>query len=223
MMKKAIILLMAFLVVSNGKAQSKFKPELAVGASFGTNFSSVSFSPKVKQDMLMGFNAGATLRWNTEANLGLQAELNFSQQGWQEKYESQPQYEYKRTINYLELPFLTHIYFGSKRIKFFINLGPQIGYALGETTSSNLDDNTQGEENSDTFQHDKPIDKKFEWGLCGGPGLELRTGIGYFLLEGRYFYSLGDIYNSRKEDHFSRSASQTISVRLSYLLPLHKK
>lgn len=222
-MKKAIILIAALSAAVCSKAQGKFQPELAVGASCGTNFSSVSFSPKVKQKMLMGFHAGATLRWNTETNLGLQAELNFSQQGWQEEFETQPQYEYKRTINYLELPFLTHIYFGSKRVKVFVNLGPQIGYAFSESTSSNLDDNFKDEEKSDTFQHDKPIDKKFEWGLCGGPGLELRTGIGYFLLEGRYFYSLGDVYNSRKEDHFSRSASQTISVRLTYLLPLGKR
>lgn len=223
MIKKTAILIIALLAAMSGKAQKKnFRQELSIGASFGTNFSSVSFSPKVKQGMLMGFNGGATIRWNTEANLGLQAELNFSQQGWQEKYESHPEQEYKRTINYLEIPFLTHIYFGSKKVKVFVNLGPQIGYALGEKTSSNLGDDFKPEENSDTFQHDKSIDKKFEWGLCGGPGIEFRTGIGYFLLEGRYFYALGDIYNSRKEDHFSKSASQTIAVKLTYLLPILK-
>lgn len=223
MTKKIAILTIALLAaMSSGKAQKNFRQELAVGASFGTNFSSVSFSPKVKQGMLMGFNGGATVRWNTEANLGLQAELNFTQQGWQEKYESHPEQEYKRTINYLELPFLTHIYFGGKRVKAFINLGPKIGYALSENTTTNLGDDFEKEENSDTYQHGKPIDKKFEWGLCGGPGIELRTGFGYFLLEGRYYYALGDMYNSRKEDHFSKSASQTISVKLTYLIPVFK-
>lgn len=223
MRKKILFLTIATLLVAfSSKAQKNFRHELAAGASFGTNFSSVSFSPKVKQGMLMGFNGGATIRWNTEANLGLQAELNFTQQGWQEKYESHPEQEYKRTINYLELPFLTHIYFGGKKVKVFVNLGPKIGYAIGEHTTTNLGEDFYKEENSDTYQHDRPIDKKFEWGLCGGPGIELRTGIGYFLLEGRYYYALGDIYKSRKEDHFSKSAGQTISVKLTYLIPIFK-
>lgn len=212
----AVLILISFAVQAQ---RSSFRQELGVGASFGTNFSSVTFSPKVKQGMQMGFSGGATVRWNTEANLGLQAELNFSQEGWSEQYDSQPSYEYKRSIQYLELPFLTHIYFGSKRMKFFVNLGPKVGYAFSEKTTSNLPDGFTPEENSATEQHNMPIEKKFEWGLCGGPGMELRTGIGYFLLEGRYYYALGDIYNSRKEDYFSRSASQVISVKLTYLMP----
>ena len=71
-------------------------------------------------------------------------------------------------------------------------------------------------------QHNMAIQKKFDWGLCGGPGLELRTGIGYFLLEGRYYYALGDIYGSRKSDYFNKSSSQVISARIIYLLPILK-
>ena len=58
--------------------------------------------------MKLGFNGGATIRWNTEPNLGIQAELNFTQHGWEEKFEEKPQYKYSRTVNYMELPFLTH-------------------------------------------------------------------------------------------------------------------
>ena len=67
-----------------------------------------------------------------------------------------------------------------------------------------------------------PLEKKFDWGLCGGPGFELRTGIGSFLLEGRYYYALGDIFNSRKEDYFSKSSSQVISAKLTYMIPIFK-
>ncbi|MDD3256592.1 MAG: outer membrane beta-barrel protein, partial [Parabacteroides sp.] len=68
-------------------SQETFKPELAVGASFGTTFSSVSFTPKVQQGMLMGYTAGVTARYNTEKNVGLQAELNYVQQGWKEQFD----------------------------------------------------------------------------------------------------------------------------------------
>ena len=76
--------------------------------------------------------------------------------------------------------------------------------------------------NTTNDQHDMPIDKKFDWGLCGGPGLEIRTGVGYFLLEGRYYYALGDMYKSKKADIFPKSSARVLSVKLTYLLPLFK-
>lgn len=219
MMKRVVItLLIGLATTAIGHAQTSFRQELAVGGSFGVNFSSVSFTPKVNNKMLMGYNGGLTIRWNTEKNLGLQAELNFSQQGWKETFDD-PRYQYNRTINYVEIPFFTHIYFGSKNFKAYLNLGPRIGYAFSEKTDENLHGANPNRENA---QHTMPIEKKFDWGLCGGPGIELRTKIGYFLLEGRYSYSLGDIYKSRKEDVFSKSSSQIFSAKLTYLIPLLK-
>lgn len=210
------------LVLFNCNAQKKnFKQELAVGFSFGTNFSSVSFAPKVSTKMKMGFTSGATIRWNTEPNLGLQAEVNFTQQGWQEKFDEKPQYKYSRTVNYIEIPFLTHIHFGSKRVRIFVNLGPKIGFCIGESSDSNLEGENPNPNRPDE-QHGLKVQKKFDWGLCGGPGIELRTGIGSFLLEGRYYYALGDMFDSRKEDPFSKSSSQVISARLTYLIPIIK-
>ena len=141
-----------FLSIGDGQAQNNtFKQELSVGASFGMNFSSISFAPKVNQKMKQGYQGGVTLRWITENHLGLQAELNYAQQGWEEEFEEQPEYQYSRTINYVELPFLTHIYFGGNRFKFFFNLGPKIGYALSESTVSNLNG---AEPNRNNMQHD---------------------------------------------------------------------
>lgn len=169
--------------------------------------------------MLLGYTAGFTARYDSERNVGLQVELNLTQQGWNETFED-PRYLYSRAITYVELPFLTHIYFGSKRVKFFLNLGPKIGYALNEESKQeNIDENT----GTITEQHNMTIQNKFDWGICGGPGLELRTGIGYFLLEGRYYYALGDLFKSRKVDYFNKSSSQVISAKISYLIPLRKK
>ena len=225
MIKKILIITSLCLAVVTGSRaqQSKFPQEISVGASFGMNFSSVSFNPKVFTKMKQGYNGGLVLRWNTEKNLGLQTELNFSQQGWEEQFdpiEGAPVYNYSRTINYVEVPFFTHIYFGSDKFKFYINMGPKVGYAITESTSQNLDGASPNA--GANQQHDMPIEKKFDWGLCGGPGIELRTGIGYFLLEGRYYYALGDIFNSRKSDYFNKSSSQVISARIIYLLPLRK-
>lgn len=222
LVKITSVFLLCMASVCTAYAQkSTYQKELAIGPSFGMNFASVSFTPKVPTGMKMGINGGVTVRWNTEPHLGLQAELNFSQQGWQEEFEEKPQYKYSRTINYLELPFLTHIYFGNKNFRFFVNLGPKIGFALSESTDSNLN-GVNPNENRPDEQHALGIQKKFDWGLCGGPGIELRTGIGSFLLEGRYYYALGDVFNNRKGDPFPKSASQVISAKLTYLIPLFK-
>lgn len=222
-MKKSIFfLILISLVIFSGHAQNDFKRELSLGVSAGTTFSSVRFTPKVYQGMLMGYTGGFTMRWITEKHLGLQAELNYIQQGWKEDFPDYPDdgYKYSRTSNYLELPFMTHIYFGSDKMRFFINLGPKIGYMLSESTSENL----KGEEpNRVNKQHNMPTENKFDWGLCGGPGVELRTGIGNFLLEGRYYYALGNIYGSEKKDFFPQSSPQVISVKLTYLIPILKK
>lgn len=221
MIRKIIVLSsLCLAVIIGSKAQSKFPQEVSVGASFGMNFSSVSFSPKVSTKMKQGYNGGLVLRWNSEKNLGLQTELNFSQQGWEEKFDNNPTYKYARTVNYLEIPFFTHIYFGSNRFKFYVNLGPKIGYAISDKTSTNPNEPNQND--GANYQHNLPIQKKFDWGLCGGPGIELRTGIGYFLLEGRYYYALGDMFNTRKSDDFSKASSQVISARVIYLLPIRK-
>lgn len=208
------------VIMSVQAQKSKFPQEISVGASFGMNFSSVSFNPRVYTKMKQGYNGGLVLRWNTEKNLGLQTELNFSQQGWDEEFEDNPTYKYGRTINYFEIPFFTHIYFGSKRFKFYINLGPKLGYAFSEKTDTNPNEANQNP--GANQQHDLAIQKRFDWGLCGGPGFELRTGIGYFLLEGRYYYALGNIFNTRQSDFFSQASSQVISARIIYLLPIRK-
>ena len=157
---------------------------------------------------------GGTILWNTEKNLGLLAEINFSQQGWKESFPDDPQYHYERRTNYVEIPFLTHIYFGGKHVKAFINLGPKIGFFLNESTSENLNG---AKPNSTNIQHYLYVEKYIDWGLCGGPGIEFRTPIGNFQLEGRYYYALGNIYNSRKQDPFSKSAYQIMSAKITYL------
>jgi len=233
---KLYILLSACLLFICGEAhaQTPFKRELSVGIGGGVNFSSVGFTSKVDQTMLMGLHMGGSLRWITEKNLGLIAEISFAQQGWKEDFPNDKEsanpvgYEYSRTLNYIDLTFLTHIYFGSDRARFVFNLGPKIGYMLSDSEHSknfptNIDPTKNEGPNRTNYQHGKPIDNRFDWGLCGGPGIEIRTGVGHFLLEGRYFLALGNIYGSQKKDEFAKSNGQTISVKLSYFIPLRRK
>ena len=76
--------------------------------------------------------------------------------------------------------------------------------------------------NGVTYQYGKEIDNKLEYGIAGGLGLELSTKIGHFILEGRYYYGLSDIYDNSKKGFFGRSANQSIVIRGAYLLDLIK-
>ena len=224
-MRNTVYLPLLILFIGTGvRAQNTFRPEWAIGVSGGIGFSSASFSPKVTQNQLTGYNGGITGRWITEKNLGLQLEVNLKQQGWTEMIEetavpvTNP--FYTRRMTYMDIPFFTHIYFGTDKVRFFVNLGPQIGFFLHESTSENL--NGTYVPNKPNAQHTLPVEKKFEWGLGGGPGMEIRSSVGFFLLEGRYYYGLSDFYNTRHEDSFSKASIQTILVKITYLIPIRK-
>lgn len=68
----------------------------------------------------------------------------------------------------------------------------------------------------------KMADNKFDYGLVGGMGVELRTGIGNFVLEGRYYFGLSDFYGNSKRDPYSRSAHSYIGGRLTYLFDISR-
>lgn len=202
---------------------------LAVGINGGINLNSVSFTPSVKQKNLMGITGGLTARYISEKYFsmicGAQVEVNFSQQGWDEYYQDYPTLSYTRTMNYVDIPFLAHLAFGKNRgLQFFIHAGPQIGFLISdsEKISGNWEEVIAGGANIETEQHGKPIDNKFDYGITGGAGIELRTKAGNFLVEGRYYYALSDFYNSSKKDYFARSAHGVITAKITYLFDLKK-
>lgn len=194
----------------------------AIGINGGVNLNSVSFEPTIKQNNLMGFTGGITARYISEKYFsmicGIQLELNYSQHGWEEALED---YEdtYSRTMNYIEIPMLAHIAFGKEQrgLRFFINAGPQIGFMLSESESySEIWDPSHRIKE----QYGKMVDKKFDYGIVGGAGVELRTKAGSFLLEGRYYFGLADFYNNTKKDYFSKSAHTAIQAKITYLFDL---
>jgi len=204
-----------------GEPRSNF----SVGVNGGVNLNSASFTPTIKQNSLMGITGGLTARYISEKYFsmicGAQIELNFSQHGWDEFYQDYPELQYTRKMNYIEIPFLAHLAFGKDRgLQFFVHAGPQIGFFLGDSYTISGDwDNYTG---ITVEQHDKAVDNKFDYGITGGAGVELRTKAGNFLVEGRYYYALSDFYSSTKKDYFSRSAHGVITAKITYLFDLRK-
>lgn len=207
-------------------AQRHYEPHVHVGFHGGMSMSRQSFYPSVKETSLNGCLFGASFRYAEERHVGLLAELNVEQRGWKEDFGDTP-FQFQRRLTYLELPIMTHIFFGSRKVKGFINLGPEIGFMVGDATTANfpfmsLPEGVDGfPANRRYEQMQMEVSNRFDYGITAGAGIEFVIHRKHsVMLEGRYYYGLGNIYPSAKKDIFSASRGSSIQLTLGYLFRL---
>lgn len=219
-------LCLGVLAALGASAQREYSPNFSLGAQGGVTLSSMAMSPEIHQKMVQGITMGLRARYHEEKLFGLIGELNITQRGWSEDFarDDAPQFAYSRRLTYIDIPLLTHIYFGPKRVKFIINLGPEVGYLLSDKISANFDYTDiksvpgfpQGYRNNE--QLNKPVENKFDYGITAGGGVEVfinrRNSL---LIEGRYYFGLGNIYKATKRDYFAGSRNTTVAVTLGWL------
>lgn len=239
--------LVIVLVLSSltGHAQiGDYRNNLALGVNGGCMFTNVGFTPKVTQKMKPGITGGVSFRYTSEKYFNtlcsLYAEFNYSQMGWKENIitlNSQPVINtetgeaerYQRTMTYLQLPVMAHLAWGKELngFSFFFQAGPQFGYMLSESVSANFissNANIDDRANQTKAQYDMPVENKLDYGICAGLGLEYsHPSVGHFLLEGCYYYGLGNIYGSSKRDYFAKSNQAAIEVKLAYLIDIRRR
>lgn len=228
-MKKILLISLLLLLVSlKSYSQNKFGSEWNIGLSFGTTYSSMSIVPSNAKlnfgtKSIPQYQGGISLRYISEKNVGLIGEVNYSQMGWKTKFpdEKLAANKHQHILNYISIPILTHIYFGDKT-RFFFNLGPQLGILLNdkEKTNDAFDKwlSTADKNDYSTELYGLKAQKKIDYGITAGMGVEVRSGIGNFALEGRYYMGFGDIYDNSKRDPYSRSANRVISAKLTYYI-----
>lgn len=219
----SILPVIALCSAPSAMAQRHYVPHVHVGVHGGMSMSTVSFFPSIKDRMLSGMQFGVAFRYAEERHVGLVAELNLEQRGWAEDFSGTP-LTYSHRTTYVELPVLTHIFFGSRVVKCFINLGPEIGYMISNKIDSNFDyHNPSGvegfpDDNRHVEQMKMEITNKFDYGITAGAGVEFVIRKRHSLmLEGRYYYGLGNIFPSTKKDYFSSSRGSSILVTLGYM------
>ncbi len=239
-MKIKLSLIIALLsVCSLAQAQiGEHRNDLAIGVSGGMAMNKISFTPTINQKYHIGKTFGLTLRYTCEkyfsAVCALQVELNYMELGWREeindKYNNPLPDTYRRNLHYVQLPFMARLAWGKEHrgMMGYLVLGPQVGYCFKENSvRSNVwtlgNDGKPSRPNDRYEQYDMAIEKKFDYGITGGLGMELSTKIGHFLLEGRYYFGLGNIFNDSKKDLFERSANGAIVAKLTYLIDVNRK
>ena len=219
-----------------------YRDDFAIGVNAGYMMTSVGFSPKVTQSMKPGVSGGLSFRYTSEKYFktlcSVYAEFNYAQMGWKEyivNLKSEPvtgtsgeAEKYDRRINYIQLPVMAQLSWGGEHrgFGFVFQAGPQFGYMLSESTATNFtvdNANTTDRANKTVQQYSMPVEKKLDYGICAGLGLQYsHPSVGHFLLDARYYYGLGNIYGSTKRDYFGKSNHAAIEVKLAYMIDLKK-
>lgn len=212
------------------------RSQIAIGINGGVALNTVGFAPSVKQDMHLGPTFGLTARFTSELYFKLlcafQVELNYTSLGWKEEVlssESNPLPDrYRRDQNYFQLPLLARLGYGKEErgVMGYLVAGPQFGFLFSEKSRQSdftLDANGNPDRPSGIYaQYGKAAERKIDYGITAGLGLEVNTKIGHFMVEGRYYYGLGDFYNNSKKDLFERSNHGTITAKVTYLFDIRK-
>jgi hypothetical protein len=190
---------------SGMQAQSDYKPETWFGVNGGTTLSMVYFKPMVGQSYLIGYHGGLVFKHIAEKSLGVQAEFNYSQRGWAESNGI-----YSRRMDYIEIPFLSHIHFG-KKLQFYMNIGPKVGYYIGDFVRYNSNGIPDEEQQKLT------VSQKFDYGFCGGPGLLYKFGGQSIQLDIRGNYSISNFFPDDTRAYFDNTNHINASVSLAWM------
>lgn len=243
-----IVFFICALFLANGSVFAQIgehRSELSLGVNGGYVMSNVGFTPEIPQKMLGGTTGGLTIRYTCEKYFksicALVGEVNFTQMGWKEdiltvedlpvvnKVTGKPE-EFQRQLTYVQVPMFARLGWGRERKGFqcFFQVGPQVGFFLNDKIKSNFnyeDRNTSDRigAQKDAVQDTLAIKNKFDYGIAGGLGIEYsHPRLGHFMLEGRYYYGLGDMFGNSKRDYFGRSNNNAIVIKLTYLFDVMK-
>lgn len=236
-MKRYIISILSFATFClAGHAQvGQQYHDFSIGVNGGISLNKVAFTPKINQTYKMAPTFGLTLRYTSERYYGMfcafQAEINYTGMGWTEDIYNRNNEKiddtYTRDLNYIQVPILANLGFGKreKGFKGYLIAGPQIGYLLSDKenrseTWTTVSGAYPDRMNNIISQYGLKVENKLEYGIAAGLGCELSTSIGHFLIEGRYYMGLSNLYGNSKTDPFARSSNGSIIGKITYLFDL---
>ncbi len=222
-LRTILLLILSLAAALPLAAQRYYSPDFAIGVKAGATVSEMAWSPTVRQQFTPGATAGICMRYTEENHFGLIAELNFTQRGWAEKFASETGLSYHRQFSYIQLPVLTQIFFGTEKWRYFINLGPEIGLMVGDHITANFDYKDIAQVPSFPANHrynqlDMAVARKFDYGIAGGMGVEMRLQRKHsVMVEGRFYYGLANVFPSSRRDIFGASRGMSIECTVAYM------
>ncbi|MCQ2112713.1 MAG: PorT family protein [Bacteroidaceae bacterium] len=225
-----LLALLMTVFSSSASAQiGEKRTDFSIGFNAGFMMNKMDIQPRIKQSYKNFPTIGFTARYVCEKYFtsicAVQIEANYANLGWKEFIEDGTGNTYSRDLSYIQIPMLMQMGWGyeEKGCKFIFEAGPQIGINIGSTEHFGGGEWDPSHRPNNVYQqYGMEVDNKVDYGITGGLGVELSTPIGHFLLSGRYYYGLGDVFDNSKKGTFTRSAHQTIVAKLTYLFDIVK-
>lgn len=157
----------------------------------------------IETDSRVGVDVGLMLNLEVAPGLSLQPELHYVQKGYQLDFELLGfTVDATTTYHYLEVPLLIRYSVGQEAIKFYLNAGPSLGYAVAGREKGDVDGQSVDE---DIDFEDYEL-KRTDLSVVAGGGLAIDVGQGATLLmDARYIYGLTNLDDSGEGDISERN------------------
>jgi opacity protein-like surface antigen len=229
-MKKTFLCIasvMTFGLVS--QAQVTIIPK--VGASLG-NYAYSENDDDDETKANTGLTLGAGFNFALGETFSIQPELLYIQKGSKLVFGSA---SLSNRMNFLEIPVLGKVSFGSETVKAYVNAGPSLGYALGGRMTAKDDGETESvkirfgdqESTDEVYYMSTEEFNRIDLGLQFGAGVGFQVGPGTLLLDARYGLGMSNFVKAQKETFggvtISMPAdgkSRTLAFTVGYAIPL---
>ena len=211
-MRKVFLSIALAAAAFTANAQLKFIPKV------GVSIANVAFSTGGEDNKSkIGFQLGGALEIGVNDMFSIQPELLFIQKGVRSEVSFLgTTVKSSVTLNYLEIPVLAKVQFGSENLKFHVNAGPSLGIAVSGT--SKVEAGGQSESDPVEFGSDPGQTKRTDFGLQFGGGITFSN----FVIDLRYGLGLSNIANVPSGSNDS-AKNRAIGITVGYVIPLGGK
>jgi len=189
-----------------------------VGVRGGANYCTYNYpnTTTASPESIIGFHGGLIANIGGE-RFSVQPEVLYSQIGAKVSTTILNQtIKSEAKINTVTVPVLLKLALGSQNFKFFVNAGGYGSYAINGNTKSTINGNVTNQKVEFNGQ-----EGRIEYGAVGGAGISLGLGPAKLLIEGRYYYGLGN--NAKDIPNVSKYSVRNIQGSIGILIPLGGK
>ncbi len=197
---------------SNDNGGFKFKVGLRGGANYASITSDQLKASGANIDPVLGYHGGLILSLGGKT-FSVQPEILYSQLGFKlTAAQGGASLVGESKVNTITVPVLMKLSLGSEKLKFFVNGGGYGSYALNAKAKTTFNGSTTISD----IDYEKG-DARIEYGAVGGAGVALGLGRAQLLIEGLYYYGLGNNGDAAQTDKiFYRNIQGSIGI----LIPL---
>ncbi|NJN77665.1 MAG: PorT family protein [Saprospiraceae bacterium] len=189
---------------------------LSIGVRGGLNLTTSMNEDTDDNKYAIGMNFALPVEIGVTDFFSVQPELHYIQKGV--KFELTDDLSIQSLTNYVELPVLAKVKFGTETVKGYAVAGPSVGLAFSRfVTTKDGDDKERVKAERD--EEGNETDNIFDFGLVGGIGAEISAGPGAFVIDARYNFDLNDntSFENDAPDSWNKTTNTGIGITVGYV------